>query len=135
MPEGGWQCRRVAVHTPVCWENWQDFYNEVIDPLIPGSADVSIVRITNAQDKTLGTGFLVFADGLIATCFHVIEGKDPHIVFPGSEPRPARVGATDPAHDVATRRQKAACRPAQRQPARGTPPLTTATFGAGATAR
>jgi hypothetical protein len=33
---------RVVIRTPVRWENWQDFYNEVIDPLIREGADLSI---------------------------------------------------------------------------------------------
>ena len=34
--------RRVVIRTPVRWENWQDFYNEVIAPLIREGADLSI---------------------------------------------------------------------------------------------
>lgn len=34
--------RRVVIRTPVRWENWQDFYNEVIDALIREGADLSI---------------------------------------------------------------------------------------------
>jgi len=34
--------------------------------------DACIVRITDAQGNTLGTGFLVSTDGRIDTCFHVV---------------------------------------------------------------
>jgi tetratricopeptide (TPR) repeat protein len=63
--------------------------------------DASIVRVTNAGGKTLGTGFLVSTDGRIATCAHVVEGTEPRIAFPGGELRPAQAVATDPVHDVA----------------------------------
>jgi len=66
--------------------------------------DACTVRITDAQGKTLGTGFLVSTEGLIATCAHVVRGKEPCIAFPGGEPRPAHVVATDEAHDVAVLR-------------------------------
>jgi predicted AAA+ superfamily ATPase len=41
-PEGERQYRRVVIRTPVRWENWQDFYNEVVDPLIREGAEVDI---------------------------------------------------------------------------------------------
>ncbi len=63
--------------------------------------DACIVRITNAQGETQGTGFLVSTDGLIVTCAHVVEETEPCVAFPGGEPRPAQVVATDQAHDVA----------------------------------
>jgi S1-C subfamily serine protease len=63
--------------------------------------DACVVRITNAQGETQGTGFLISTDGLIATCAHVVEGTEPCVAFPGGEPRPAQVVATDQAHDVA----------------------------------
>jgi hypothetical protein len=63
--------------------------------------DACIVRITDAQGKTKGTGFLVSTDGLITTCIHVVEGTEPCVAFPGGGPRPAQVIATDQVHDVA----------------------------------
>jgi len=58
----------------------------------PGSTttkqlDACVVRITNANGETLGTGFLVSGDGRIATCAHVVEGMEPRVAFPGGEPR------------------------------------------------
>jgi len=44
--------RRVVIHTPVRWENWQDFYNKVIDPLIREGADLSIRIEVTAQSDT-----------------------------------------------------------------------------------
>lgn len=44
--------RRVVIRTPVNWENWQDFYNEVIDPLIREGADLSIRIEVSAQSDT-----------------------------------------------------------------------------------
>lgn len=35
--------------------------------------DACIVRITDAEGNTLGTGFLVSTDGRIATCAHVAQ--------------------------------------------------------------
>ena len=34
---------------------------------------VGIVRILDEQGQTVGTGFILTDDGLIATCAHVIE--------------------------------------------------------------
>lgn len=43
---------RVVIRTPVRWENWQDFYNEVIDPLIREGADLSIqVEVTGQSES------------------------------------------------------------------------------------
>lgn len=43
--------RRVVIRTPVRWENWQDFYNEVIDPLIREGAEVAIrVEVTGQSE-------------------------------------------------------------------------------------
>jgi hypothetical protein len=44
--------RRVVIRAPVRWENWQDFYNEVIDPLIREGADLSIRIEVTAQSDT-----------------------------------------------------------------------------------
>ncbi len=63
--------------------------------------DACIVRVTDAEGNTLGTGFLISTDGRIATCAHVVEGTEPRVAFPGGEPRPAQVVTTDPIHDVA----------------------------------
>jgi hypothetical protein len=44
--------RRVVIRTPVKWENWQDFYNEVIDPLIREGAEVAIrVEVTGQSES------------------------------------------------------------------------------------
>ena len=43
--------RRVAIRTPVRWENWQEFYNEVIDPLIRDGADVDITVEVSAESE------------------------------------------------------------------------------------
>jgi hypothetical protein len=43
--------RRVVIRTPVRWENWQDFYNEVIDPLIREGADVDIQVEVDAEGE------------------------------------------------------------------------------------
>lgn len=44
--------RRVVIRTPVRWENWQDFYNEVIDPLIREGAEVAIrVEVTGQSES------------------------------------------------------------------------------------
>lgn len=51
-----------------------------------------IVRILKSDGSTSGTGFLVSADGLIATCAHVIEGNDGvSLVFNSSDVRRAAV--------------------------------------------
>jgi hypothetical protein len=64
--------------------------------------DACIVRITDAEGNTPGTGFLISANGRIATCYHVVKAiARPYVAFPGSKPRPAQVIATDPTHDVA----------------------------------
>ena len=61
-----------------------------------------IVRITDATGKILGTGFLLTADGRVATCYHVVEHQEEIcIAFPGEEPSPARLIVTDSVHDVA----------------------------------
>lgn len=52
-PGGERQYRRVVIRTPVRWENWQDFYNEVIDPLIREGAEVSI-RVEVAAESESG---------------------------------------------------------------------------------
>ncbi len=59
-----------------------------------------IVRITDAQGEILGTGFLLNAEGLVATCYHVVK-EDVQAAFPNEAPRPARLWKADPAHDVA----------------------------------
>src|SRR6266550_2724295 len=41
----------------------------------------SVVYFTNEKGQTIGTGFVVSDDGLIATCTHVIE---PAVGFPNS---------------------------------------------------
>ena len=46
------QYRRVVIRTPVRWENWQDFYNEVIDPLIREGADISIQVEVAAESES-----------------------------------------------------------------------------------
>jgi len=44
--------RRVVIRTPVRWENWQDFYNEVIDPLIREGAEIAIrVEVTGQSES------------------------------------------------------------------------------------
>jgi len=44
--------QRVVIRTPVRWENWQDFYNEVIDPLIREGAEVAIrVEVTSQSES------------------------------------------------------------------------------------
>jgi len=44
--------KRVVIRTPVRWENWQDFYNEVIDPLIREGAEVAIhVEVTGQSES------------------------------------------------------------------------------------
>ncbi len=60
-----------------------------------------VVRILDQNSATVGTGFLVSADGRIATCAHVVKGTQPHVAFPDCEPRPTQVVATDEVHDVA----------------------------------
>jgi hypothetical protein len=50
--EGERQYHRVVIRTPVPWENWQDFYNEVIDPLIREGADVSIQVDVAAESES-----------------------------------------------------------------------------------
>ena len=63
--------------------------------------EACVVRITDEQGETLGTGFLLSAEGLVATCRHLVEGRQVRVAFPGEEPRPARLLAKDPVHDVA----------------------------------
>ncbi len=64
--------------------------------------DASIVAVTDAQGAILGTGFVLTADGRVATCHHVVKGReDLRVVFPNGEWRPARLLRTDPAHDGA----------------------------------
>jgi hypothetical protein len=63
--------------------------------------DACVVRVTDAHGETLGTGFLVSAEGLVATCTHVVRGHEPCVVFPGDELQSAQVVASDEAHDVA----------------------------------
>ncbi|HEV8630975.1 MAG TPA: trypsin-like peptidase domain-containing protein [Thermoanaerobaculia bacterium] len=50
-----------------------------------------------------GSGFVITADGLIATNYHVIEGASELMVTVGDDPRelPAKVRGTDPATDLA----------------------------------
>lgn len=79
--------------------------------------DASIVRVTNAEGETLGTGFLISDDGLIATCAHMVEGTEPRIAFPAGEPRPAQIMTTDEIHDVAILRLEGEL-PEGAQPAR-----------------
>ena len=43
---------RVVIRTSVRWENWQDFYNEVIDPLIREGAELSIRVEVVGQSKS-----------------------------------------------------------------------------------
>jgi len=52
-PGGERRYRRVVIRTPVRWENWQDFYNEVIDPLIQEGAEVT-VRVEVAAESESG---------------------------------------------------------------------------------
>ena len=47
-----------------------------------------IIRILRPDGSTAGTGFVVSADGLIATCSHVIQGEQSQR---DGEPRPERV--------------------------------------------
>jgi hypothetical protein len=63
--------------------------------------DACVVRITDAEGNTKGTGFLVSTDGPIATCAHVVEGMEPHVTFPGGEPQAVQVVEIHEAHDVA----------------------------------
>jgi hypothetical protein len=79
--------------------------------------DACTVRITDPQGKTLGTGFLVSADGRVVTCAHVIKGTEPRAAFPGSEPCPAQIMATDEVHDVTVLQVEGAL-PAGVEPAR-----------------
>jgi len=44
--------RRVVIRTPVRWENWQDFYNEVIDPLIQEGAEVTLRVEVTAESES-----------------------------------------------------------------------------------
>jgi hypothetical protein len=44
--------RRVVIRTPMRWEHWQDFYNEVVDPLIREGAEVTIHMVVTAESET-----------------------------------------------------------------------------------
>ena len=43
----------MVIRTSVRWENWQDFYDDVIDPLIQEGAEVTI-RIEVAAESESG---------------------------------------------------------------------------------
>lgn len=67
-----------------------------------------------SEEEGSGTGFVVSADGIIATCAHVVEGAKRMEVNLGGKAYPATVIAVNPKADVALIRINAA----------GLPPLT-----------
>jgi len=58
-------------------------------------------RLVATEEEGSGTGFVVSADGIIATCAHVVEGAKRMEVHLGGRVFPARVMAVNPAADVA----------------------------------
>ena len=66
-----------------------------------GQPDACVLRVTDVRGQTVGTGFLVSADGLVATCAHVVAAAQPHIAFPNSDPQPAELVTFSLSHDVA----------------------------------
>ena len=54
-----------------------------------------------SDEESSGTGFVVAANGVIATCAHVVEGAKRMEVHLGGQTYPATVIAVDPRHDVA----------------------------------
>ncbi len=54
-----------------------------------------------SEEEGSGTGFVVSADGIIATCAHVVEGAKRIEVHLGGQSYPASVIAVDPKADVA----------------------------------
>jgi hypothetical protein len=65
----------------------------------------SVVRILGPGGETLGTGFVVLADGYVVTCWHVIEGMSGLSVQPEGDRRwvdaTVRPELSDPAADIA----------------------------------
>ena len=59
----------------------------------------AIIRVLKSDGSTVGTGFVVSADGLIATCAHVVEAAESG---PGQKVRVAfdAAGENCPATDV-----------------------------------
>ncbi|MCA9057270.1 MAG: trypsin-like peptidase domain-containing protein, partial [Planctomycetaceae bacterium] len=59
------------------------------------------VAVDPNEDEGTGTGFVVTADGVLATCAHVVEGATNVEVEMGGRRLPATVMAVDPANDLA----------------------------------
>ncbi|TGN47145.1 DegQ family serine endoprotease [Paracoccus liaowanqingii] len=81
---------------------FSDLFREFGMPGIPGGPEGGPTQRSPQRSNSLGSGFVISADGYIVTNNHVIEGADQiEVEFYAGERLPAEVVGTDPNTDVA----------------------------------